>query len=364
MTEPTEKPTPPLSAAPKKSGVVGVLAFVLAVVALAQPWVVVHFFPAWLPEAAQITAKQTAPDQAEGIAPDTATLENMQRQLESLNNRVAIAAGAIDNSQLASLAGQVAALEEKLAGGTGADVTKTQENLLILEQELNALKESQVKYEREEIERQRVQLLSYLDLRQVASTSRPFEREWKSFCQSVSDRQDVEQLCQQMKEHAQAGVATREALGQRFNVLAGATLQKLRLAEAPQWWDRVLAELQGVISVRRMQLDGQSGGPERVLFEIDAHLQRGELAEAIAAVQALPGDAGEPLQEWLRDAEARDQLETTLRDISRALQGEPQEALQGETGEAAGAFSMPEKMEGAATKGTENLSPPAAVMEP
>lgn len=164
----------------------------------------------------------------------------------------------------------------------------------------------------------RAQVIAYLQLRNAAATATPFTDELQKLAATAKNVTDLPALVAKLENPAHGGVATLPMLQGRFSVMAGPAEQAMELAAAKNWWDRVLAHMQEVISIRRIERDG-SNGDGKALHDAAAALQRGNIAGAITAVETLPPEAQKEMQEWLIDAKARVALDAALAQIGALL---------------------------------------------
>lgn len=166
----------------------------------------------------------------------------------------------------------------------------------------------------------RAQVIAYLQLRNAAATATPFTDELQKLAATAKNVADLPALIAKLENPAYGGVATLPMLQGRFTVMAGPAAQAMELAAAKNWWDRMLAHMQEVISIRRIDHDGNgSSGDGKALHDAAAALQRGNIAGAITAVETLPPAAQKEMQEWLIDAKARVALDTALAQIGVLL---------------------------------------------
>jgi hypothetical protein len=164
----------------------------------------------------------------------------------------------------------------------------------------------------------RAQVIAYLQLRNAAATATPFTDELQKLAATAKNIADLPALVAKLENPAHGGVATLPMLQGRFNVMAGPAAQAMELAAAKNWWDRMLAHMQEVISIRRIDHDGNSSDG-KALHDAAAALQRGNVAGAITAVETLPPEAQQEMQEWLIDAKARVALDAALAQIGVLL---------------------------------------------
>lgn len=122
----------------------------------------------------------------------------------------------------------------------------------------------------------------------------------------------VEAEAKILGQRAESGVPTRAVLTERFQTAAAAASR----ASAPggDLWDRAIARLKGLISIRRLQPGDDVDGR---LARAELALNNGDLAAAVAALDGLPEGPARALAPWRADAEARLAAERAL---DRAIQ--------------------------------------------
>ncbi|WP_230530486.1 COG4223 family protein [Microvirga roseola] len=105
-----------------------------------------------------------------------------------------------------------------------------------------------------------------------------------------------------LEPFAQQGAPTAAEIAQRFEPLGAAILRESR-GPAGGWTDRLLRMADRVVTVRPVDQPGSTGVPSLVA-RIEQALERGDVAEAVAAWQALPEPARRMSEEWAQQAAA------------------------------------------------------------
>ncbi len=116
------------------------------------------------------------------------------------------------------------------------------------------------------------------------------------------------------------GVATRARLADALNAAAYEAVEESRRDAAQGWFDKTVAELASIVSIRRV--DGESGGAgaDDVTARAEARLRQNDLAGAIDEMASLTGAAAEAAAGWLEMARARQAAEQAVDTLSaRAL---------------------------------------------
>ena len=112
--------------------------------------------------------------------------------------------------------------------------------------------------------------------------------------------------------HAATGIATLEALRDRFTPLAETILRAAVAPPGESWMSRTLARLSGLVTLRRVGGDVAGDTTEAIVARAEARLGVGDLAAAVAEVAALDGARAEAAASWLGDARARLAAEAAL----------------------------------------------------
>ncbi|MGQ0741827.1 MAG: mitofilin family membrane protein [Alphaproteobacteria bacterium] len=117
-----------------------------------------------------------------------------------------------------------------------------------------------------------------------------------------------------LRPYAKSGVPTRAALAQRFPDVVRSALNAERRADARTLFQRLWANIQSLVSVRRVG-EAKGADSESHLARAQARLDANDLPAATAEVRAVKGVAAKPLSNWLRDAYARITLDRAVADM-------------------------------------------------
>ena len=112
-------------------------------------------------------------------------------------------------------------------------------------------------------------------------------------------------------EPFQGGVPTLTALGEELMQHHSAVAVAVAKGEAQNWWQRVVAELQGLITVRPLH-----GGESDALAGLETALAKSNSTAAMDALKALPPDAQQSLGDWKKELEARQSVDEDLKDMA------------------------------------------------
>lgn len=154
------------------------------------------------------------------------------------------------------------------------------------------------------------------NLSRAAQGSAPFKQEYDVAAALVPGDARVAAIA----PLAARGVPTASTLIASFGNLADAALDAERIAKSEGWWSRIWANLMSLVSARTVGETDLNTNEGR-LARAEVRLAAGDLAAAVKELNAVDGDAREPLKVWLGDAKARLDLEATLADLNtRAIE--------------------------------------------
>jgi hypothetical protein len=161
-------------------------------------------------------------------------------------------------------------------------------------------------------------LLTLLRIRDAVEVARPFAAEYDAFTALAQPRPEIAAAAAPLAEPAKTGVASRAVLIARLHALAGAITTAEAPPTEPDWSDRALARLRGLVTIRRIDGAGQSE-PEAAVSAAERALRGGDLAAAIAALDRLTGPPAEAARPWLQMARQRLAVDAALRRVEELL---------------------------------------------
>jgi hypothetical protein len=161
-------------------------------------------------------------------------------------------------------------------------------------------------------------LLTLLRIRDAVEVARPFAAEYDAFTALAQSRPEIAAAAAPLAEPAKTGVASRAVLIARLHALAGTIVTAEAPPAEPDWSDRALARLRGLVTIRRIDGAGQSE-PEAVVSAAERALRGGDLAAAIAALDRLAGPPAEAARPWLQMARQRLAVEAALHRVEELL---------------------------------------------
>lgn len=129
---------------------------------------------------------------------------------------------------------------------------------------------------------------------------------------------DVMPLLDRLEENARTGLPTMAELRTGFDAAAAEAVQADRLAAGGSWFDKLLARLRGLVTVRRKDGQVAGGGADAVTNRAAAKLAGGDLNAALGELTALPAAADTPgIVAWRHRAEMRQAADDVIARLNR-----------------------------------------------
>jgi hypothetical protein len=234
------------------------------------------------------------------------------RQLET-----AMAATKTSLQQLDQRVAEIEAQSAARKTSDAADMQKIQQELARLGTMTNdltgrvgTLEHDQQSQKTDEPRTGAVLALLLAQMREAVEQARPFAAEYNAFTTLAHDP-DLAVAARPLAEAARNGVASRAVLAKRLAELAGRIATASEPAAEPDLGQQVLAHLRGLVTIRRIDGSSQTG-PEAAVSTAQSALARGDLAGAVAALDALSGANAEAARPWLQIARERLAVEAAL----------------------------------------------------
>lgn len=352
-TGPREEPavavTPPVdsqSASRSGSNAVAVIALLVGLAALGEPWwgpVV----PGWPRQTVTITqtnpvpevdpqlivrfeqladrvnelerrpgaAAPAAPPSAADQATLDAALKQLSERLDGLERATSDAARqaatasptqAQPDPRIGQLSDKIAGLESTLSGLAGERGAADQ-----LRSELDGLKSrlgtlaTEIETRRDTATTAQALVLAAGQLRAALSLGQPFGAELKAVrALGISDPQ-VTQALDSVSALAEQGVPTQAVLTDRFLAQTSEIVRTDAKGNNADWLDQVAGTLSTLVTVRRQGGNVVGDSADAVVARTEAALRDGDLARAVAELSVLTGPATAITGPWLDDAKAR-----------------------------------------------------------
>jgi hypothetical protein len=237
---------------------------------------------------------------------DAAVAAN-KASLQQLDQRIA-AVEAQSLSRAASAAEALQKVEQQVSrvGNAGADLTR---RLSEIDHQILAQSGSERK--------EAVEALLLLRIREAVDQARPFPAEYAALRALDHDAETAGEV-EQLADPARSGVSSRAVLSKRLGELAGPVASTTEPAADSNWGSQALARVRGLVTIRR--IDGQSQtGPEAAVSAAQTALTRGDLAVAVADLEMLTGPNAEAVRPWLQMARQRLSVERVLDHLQEQL---------------------------------------------
>jgi len=147
--------------------------------------------------------------------------------------------------------------------------------------------------------------------------ARPFPAEYSAFAALARDPA-LKAAAEPLADAARNGVPGRAVLVKRLAELAGRVATPNEPAAESDWGQKMLAHLRGLVRIRRIDGTAQAG-PEASVSAAQIALARGDLAEAVAALDPLAGANAEAAGPWMRMAREQLAVEAALDHLQQLL---------------------------------------------
>ncbi len=210
---------------------------------------------------------------------------------------------------LVTLAAGLRVTTAKLAKSTGVSLSSLRARVARLESRTRALAEN--------ASRTSSLVLALGQLRQAASSGRPFRAALESAAGLARGKDDIKAALQRLESYANRGVPSLRTLRERFDPLTPGLIRAAAVKPTGDWIDRVWARINSLVVVRRTgrQVTGET--LPALLSRTEIALRDGKLADAMALVGQMPQAAQMAAAPWLKDARARLAVNGVLDELAR-----------------------------------------------
>lgn len=158
-------------------------------------------------------------------------------------------------------------------------------------------------------------VLAVQQLKAALAGSGPFTAQLASLQALARDDAGLEAALAVLEPRAATGIPSLAALQGSFPSVAAAVSRAGVATAGESWGERTVNRLAGLVTIRRVGPAAvEAGGTEGALALAEQTLAAGDLAGALAALDAVQGADAQPLQPWLADARARLAAEKALAD--------------------------------------------------
>jgi hypothetical protein len=313
---PEPNPEPTLEPAPirRRRGAALVLVLALAVLI-----VVIAASPFWAPGLVPLlpwgqTNRAPAPQQPDPLAALSARLDRVEATQSGERQAIA-AAGNADKASLAQLDQRLRALETKPPPAP-PDLSGIQGQIAALSGRIDGLDKT-VKAQQSGDPTDAALALVALQIGEAVRAARPFAAEYQAFAALAKNRPEIAAAAAPLGEPATTGVAGRVVLTRELHALA-AKIKTVAPPPAQNWHERVVGQLRGLVTIRR--IDGTGDSPDEAAIDAaEKALGQGDLAAAVAALGKLSGTNADAAKPWVQMAEARLGVENALHKVTTLL---------------------------------------------
>ncbi len=156
-------------------------------------------------------------------------------------------------------------------------------------------------------------VLAVAQLRDALRLAAPFERERAALARLAEDDNELSGVLDGLAPFAAEGIPTRERLRAGFPQVARAIAAAGAGEGEEGWLAGVRRRLSNLVTVRPVGGDAVGESPGAVAARAEALVEAGDLAGALAELDALSGPAAAAAADWRRGTEARGKAEAALR---------------------------------------------------
>jgi hypothetical protein len=257
------------------------------------------------------------------ISGQLANVEARQDQSAAPNNvAVPVTDGSVLARMVIRLAERVAALENGAAVAPG-DLATLRENSTSLASRITRL-DAQIKQLGAALDedtpargRAALVLLSVSQLAVATSGPRPYLTQFDALRSVAVGEARLAKSFDLLAAHATKGVLTLALLRVEFSETAKAVIRSRDVGSSEGVLGQTLSRVASLVTIRKIDSFGEET-VDGVLAATDAALALGDLASAVAILEALDGAPGEASAGWLSNARARLEVDGALLDLQAA----------------------------------------------
>jgi hypothetical protein len=169
------------------------------------------------------------------------------------------------------------------------------------------------------------QAMAFIQLRETAASGQGFTTDLATLRTASKNDSAIQPLLGQLDADAAKGAPTIASLHEELIALEASAAQAIDKAAAQSWWQRFVAEMKGLVSIRPLH-----GGTTDAFGIMESDLAKGDVSAALDAEKTLPPQAQEALAGWRERAEARQKIDETLHAIADHFATTPSSEAQGE----------------------------------
>ena len=251
-------------------------------------------------------------------------LAKLTRDVQSVAQKAAASAAASgDPKAIARLVAQTEALRKALAAQTAtlkAETAKIGKSTGAALADLTARVarlEAQTRALAENASRTSSLLLALGQLRQAASSGRPFRAALESAAGLASREEAIKATLQRLEKFADAGAPSLRTLREQFDPLTARLIRASAIAQEGDWLDRMWARISSLVVVRRTGRAVTGDSLPALIARAETALRDSKLADAVALVEQMPAVARSGAAQWLKQARARLAVDGALAELAR-----------------------------------------------
>jgi hypothetical protein len=255
-------------------------------------------------------------------APSSEKLTALEQKVATLNVRVDDLGARLDAMASSVSAPIVASSTNEVPAKSSADLARAQSDLVALSAAVSSLQTEMKEVNgiataaRAETQNLIAQALAFAQLRDTAMSGRGFAAERTAFQSAAKSDPDFMQPLNELAPYADKGAPSLAILRQQLVDMTGDIERAMAKASAQNWWERLLAELKGLVSVRPLHGTATS---DDALAAMESDLAHDDLAAALDQIKNLPPEAQKTLDDWRANVEARQKIDQALQVMSDHL---------------------------------------------
>ena len=150
------------------------------------------------------------------------------------------------------------------------------------------------------------------DLRESLWKDSPFNEQLAALLSVTGDDPAMMEILIPITVYANQGIPTLPMIREQFDSMAAAVLEAKWIKPKASWWQRILARLASVVTLRRTG-DLEGNDLEAVLARAEIALNSGDLERTVSLLEGIEQPALQAAEFWFRDARARLVAEMTIR---------------------------------------------------
>ncbi|HEU0118326.1 MAG TPA: hypothetical protein VFR09_06800 [Alphaproteobacteria bacterium] len=259
----------------------------------------------------------TAPADVSELQQRVTTLENQVRDLGSAVNAVNAHAN-ISASETPTPEGPTAIQVAAPTAAPPADIAKLQVDVGTLTAELAALQNEVKQTGSHAAESQQATqttlatAIAFIQLREAVASGQAFTTELATMRDAARNDTVFQDNLTKLEPFAAKGAPTLATLRENLLTIEPQADVALDKANAQGWWQGFLAELKGLVSIRK-----QHGAGATDAFAImESDLAKNDIPSALTELQNMPAEAQQPFAEWREGATARAKADDVLHDMA------------------------------------------------